>query len=75
MSRALRVRLDTWLADEIRELAKARRMTMERYVISAVLSQIQEDWRKQSKAKAAAAVNVRVRDDDGSNDDGDVRQS
>jgi len=74
MSRALRVRLDTWLADEIRELAKARRMTMERYVISAVLAQIQEDWRRQSKAKAAAAVNVHVHDDDGSNDDGDVRQ-
>ncbi len=75
MSRALRVRLDTWLADAIRDLAKARRMTMERYVISAVLSQIREDWRKQSKAKAAAAVNVRVHDDDGGSDDGDVRHA
>jgi hypothetical protein len=74
MSRALRVRLETWLADEIRDLAKARRMTMEQYVISAVLSRIQEDWRRQSKAKAAAAVKVRVHDDDGSNDDGDVGQ-
>jgi hypothetical protein len=74
MSHVLRVRLETWLADQIRDLAKARRMTMERYVISAVLAQIQEDWRKQSKAKAAAAaVNVHVHDDDG-DDDGDVRQ-
>jgi hypothetical protein len=72
MSHVLRVRLETWLADEIRDLAKARRMTMEQYVISAVLSQIQEDWRRQSKAKATASVNVH--DDDGGNDDGDVRQ-
>jgi len=63
MSQALQLKLDDWLAREVRELAKTRQVTPERYVVLAVLERLREDRRTQWKAKVM--VNVNVNNDDG----------
>jgi len=72
MSRVLQLELDDWLAREVRELAKMRRVAPERYVVLAVLVRLREDRRMQSKAKMM--VNVDVNNDDGGGGSGSGAQ-